>query len=351
VSFMLTILAFVLGLIIILVSNPLQFIPRYFFPIRHVVVERVVTRWRAEWHLRRWFWLLTALSAAQLALAALVSLAAPATELGLLLRMLCGFLVGGTVGFTLLRRQEVIIGDLGIIGLYPNPRLVVSWRGLAGYAVDDARQALLLVNQAGEAVEAMPLPSEARRIELELALMQYLPKLDIADVSPHRLPTAVRHRLLLAVALLALGAFPLLSALYGLVSDYPISSEWWLLAAVAGVLAPYIVMDSSYRQRLVHYSQLGHVYFAELRTHCLRCYYQALCWQSGLQKQIRWRRGGAALLPTWEEFSRQQQHPIKVTREEYQICCQCLITHLQEKDIYQISLRPLAGQVEQDSTD
>jgi hypothetical protein len=267
---------------------------------------------------------------------------APVSAELLPLRILLGLLVGAALAWWLLRRQEVLISRFGVLGLYPNPRLIVAWSGLAGYRVDEIWSTVLLFDLHELAVEALPFSGAMELQELELALRPYLTRLKDRDRQPSRLPMRTQVMLGLGLASLFLALTPLVSYWLLLAGGQTTTDDGLLMSIVLSLFLPLAVLNWSLRFRLAYYGSKGHVQVVHVRSLCQRCHYQAVCWHANLHRKIRWQPGYGAVLPTYEEFSRQyRQKRELLSPEVYQACCQCLLAHLQEQDIYQVELRPL----------
>lgn len=339
-SFTLTILGFVLGVTLVLVGNPVQVIPRFLRPVRYASAKRVWQRIRADYCIKPGFWLLSGAAAGVLLVLFLVSMLAPVPDDLLPVRILVGLVVGIAVAWWLLRWQEVLISHFGVVGLYPNPRLIVSWSGLSGYLVDDQWSTVLLLDRKGEPVEALPYGGQSELQDLELALRPHLHRQSDQDLAPGSLPS--RTKLLLRLGFLLL-----------LVAVMPIGGCWWLsmrgqtaadngllMAIWASLFIPLSLLNWSLRFRQTYYGSKGHLQVVHLTSLCQRCHYQTLCWQAGLHRQIRWQPGVGAVVPPFEEFRKHYRQQPTLTAEVYQTCSQCLRAHLQEQDIYQVDLRP-----------
>lgn len=356
-GFTLAILGFALGCLMVLLSNPVQVVPRFMHSIKHVSVARIYRRWRVEYPFKRPFFTLSFLAALLLLGWFFVAMMAPVENDYLLVRLLLGVGVGGFVGWTLFCRREILLGSVGIVGLYPNPRLVVPYGRLAGYFLMEEPQAVVLVAKSGEPLEALPVRDDVERRDLELALLPHIPRLHDDDIVQRPLAATARRSLLKGHVLLLASFLPLLSFLLSrLLWQRSVPSVYLAISIVAAIVVPLGVFDWSQRFRMLYYSSKGHVYVAQLIALCHRCYYQSVCWQSGLQRRIRWQRGVGAIVPTWEEFSQGFRHELKITPEIYESCCQCLVDHMQEQDLYRINLIPLypsqpAGNDDTDGSD
>lgn len=340
------VLSLTLGSLLVLIGNPLQVMPRFMHPLRYVAVARSYRRWRVEYRMKRPFLLLTFLAGGSLLLWFLVAMLAPISEDMLFSRVVLGIGLGGFFGWSLFCRRELLFGRLGIIGFYPNVRMVVSWEGLAGYLLlTDEPRAFVLVSKAGNWVEAIPITNELEQREIELALLPYIPRLDPTDWPLQEPPRHVKRSLIAHYALLLVAVAPLLALLVARFRLHGMYNDSYLIGAIVLAIAlPFYVFNWSQRYRLLHYSSLGHVSVAQLISLCQRCFYQAVCWQSGLHRRIYWGRDQQVRVPSWEEFCKSFRHQLKITPEIYHTCCRCLVSHLQAKDLYQITLVPLNQQ-------
>lgn len=339
----LAVLGIAVGILIVLIGNPVQLMPRFMHPIRYVAVTRAYDRWRVEYSFKRPFFMLSHSAAAVLLLWFFVGMMAPLNEDLALSRIVLGLGVGGFLGWYLFCRREVLFGKPGAIGFYPNPRLVVAWKALGGYALSErAPRALILVDRVGNPVEAIPIVNDLEQREMELALLPYLPRLDMAEVKQQALPKNVRRALQMRYVLLLAGSLPLVGCLiFRFVLHQEVPNIVLAVATTAAVLVPFAVFNWSQQFRLLYYSSHGHVKLAQLVSLCTRCYYQSVCWQSGLHRRIRWQQGRVAIAPSWEEFSKGFRHKPKITAEIYNTCCRCLVSHLQAQDLYHVNLVPL----------
>lgn len=338
-----TALSLALGGLLVLVGNPVQIMPRFMYPLRYVVVARWYRRLQAEYRIRRAGLRLTFLAAGLLLLWFLVAMSAPISADMLLTRVVLGVGLGGFLGWSLFCRRELLLGNLGIIGFYPNARLVVTWDNLAGYLLfTDKPQTIVLVDKGGNWVEAIPVANELEQREVELALLPYLPRLNPAEWPLPGLPGKVRRALFYRYGLLLLGTVPLLLLLVArFIWHAPLNDLSLIIAIALAIALPFYVLNWSQHFRMLHYSSLGHVSVAQLISLCQRCFYQAVCWQSGLHRRIYWGRDRLARVPSWEEFCKDFRHELKITPEIYHTCCRCLVGHLQAKDLYQIMLIPI----------
>jgi hypothetical protein len=339
-SFFLTFLGFVLGVVFILAGNPVQMTPRFLRPVRYAAAKRVFCRVRADYRIKRCFWLLTTAAATVLFLLWLMSMTAPVPDDLLIFRALVGMAVGVGIAWWLLRRREILISDLGIVGLYPNPRLIVTWEGLSGYLVSDRWLTVVLLDLQGEPVEALPFSDDQDLQDLELALRPHLRRQTNTIDGGHHLPVRTRWFLRLGFALLVLGALPLLTCVW-IWRQGGAADGIFLLSIFISLAMPLALLNWSVRFRLDYFSSRGHVQVVHLTSLCQRCHYQSVCWQAGLHRQMRWRPGRGAVVPTYEEFSRRYRQKPALTADIYQACCRCLLAHLQEQDIYQVTLSPL----------
>lgn len=336
-------LSLALGSLLVLIGNPLQIMPRFMHPLRYVVVARWYRRLQAEYRIKRPYLQLTFLAASLLIMWFFVAMLAPISEDMLLTRVVLGIGLGGFLGWSLFCRRELLLGKLGIIGFYPNARMVVTWGNLAGYLlfVDEPR-AIVLVSKSGNWVEAIPIANELEQREVELALLPHLPRLDPADWPLPAAPGNVRRALYYRYGLLLLATLPLLLLLIARFSLHVAVNDLYLIIAIVlAISLPSYLFSWSQRLRLLHYSNLGHVSVAQLISLCQRCFYQAVCWQSGLHRRVYWGRDQQARVPSWEEFCKDFRHELKITPEIYHTCCRCLVGHLQAKDLYQITLVPI----------
>lgn len=339
----LAVLSLALGCLLVLIGNPLQVMPRYMHPLRYVVVARGFQRWRAEYRIKRPFIRLTFLAGSLLLLWFLIAMVAPISGDMVLSRLVLGVGLGGFLGWSLFCRRELLFGKLGIIGFYPSARMVVTWDALAGYLLlKNEPRAFVLVNKAGYLVEAIPIADDSEQREVELALLPYLSRLEPADWPMQELPRNARRSLALHYIWLLVGAVPLLSLLVArFVLQVPLNDLYLIVAIAAAVVIPFYVFNCAERYRLIYYSNQGHVSVAQLVSLCHRCFYQAVCWQSGLHQQIYWGQDKQARVPSWEEFCKGFRHQPKITADVYHTCCRCLVGHLQTQDLYHINLIPL----------
>lgn len=343
------VLSLTLGGLLVLIGNPLQIMPRFMHPLRYVVVARWYRRLQAEYRIKRLHLQLTFLAASLLILWFFVAMLAPISEDMLLTRVVLGIGLGGFLGWSLFCRRELLLGKLGIIGFYPNARMVVSWDNLAGYLlfVEEPR-AIVLVSKSGNWVEAIPIANELEQREVELSLLPHLPRLDPSDWPLPEVPGGVRRALYYRYGLLLLATLPLLILLMARFSFHVAVNDLYLIIAIVlAISLPFYVFSWSQRLRLLHYSSFGHVSVAQLVSLCQRCFYQAVCWQSGLHRRIYWSRDQQARVPSWEEFCKDFRHELKITSEIYNTCCRCLVGHLQAKDLYQITLIPINPEQEE----
>ena len=339
-SFLLTILGIALGVTLVLVGNPVQMVPRFLRPVRYASAKRVYYRIRADYRIKRCFWLLSGAAACVLIALFLVSMMAPVPEELLPLRILVGLVVGMALAWWLLRRQEVLISRFGVVGLYPDPRLIVSWAGLSGYLVDDQWSAVLLLDRQGEPVEALPYAGLGELQDLELALRPHLRR-HSEDLTQGRLPSRTRLLLRLGFLSLLLAVAPIGGCWLLWVHGQTAADYSLLMAILVALFIPLTLLNWSLRFRQVYYGGKGHVQVVHLTSLCQRCHYQAVCWHAGLHRQIRWQPGVGAVVPAYEEFCKHYRQEPTLTAEVYRACCQCLLAHLQEQDIYQVDLRPL----------
>lgn len=346
---MIAVLGLALGCLLVLIGNPVQIMPRYMHPLRYVVVARWYQRLRAEYRVKRPFWQLTFVATGLLTFWFLVAILAPVDESLLLSRVVLGIGLGGFFAWSLFCRHELLLGRIGIVGFYPNARMVVTWGNLAGYLLfTDTPQTFILVNTAGKWVEAIPYSNEEERREIELALMPYLSRLDPADWPVPRVPQGIGRALRSRYILLLLGTLPLAVLLVERFLRGQVIDDLYLIAAIGlAILVPLYVLNWSHRWRLFYYSSLGHVSVVQLISLCQRCFYQAVCWQSGLHRRVSLGRDRQARVPTWEEFCKDFRQQPKITPEIYRACCQCLVGHLQAKDLYQIVLTPINSEQEE----
>ncbi|NLW16580.1 MAG: hypothetical protein GX033_02855 [Firmicutes bacterium] len=345
----LAVLGLALGCLLVLVGNPVQVMPRYMHPIRHIVVARRYQRLRAEYRIRRPFLQITLVAAGLILFWFFVAILTPIPEDLWLSRVVLGIGVGGGLGWALFCRHELLLGKIGIVGFYPHARMVVAWNNLAGYLLfTDSPGAFILVNKSGDWVEAIPFHSEEEQREIELALLPYLSRLDPADWPLTKVPRHITRALQYRYLLLLMATLPLLTLLVGRFLFLITIPDLYLVGAIGlAILVPVYVFNWARRLRLLYYSSQGHVSVAQLFSLCQRCFYQAVCWQSGLHRRVSWGRDGRARVPTWEEFCKDFRHQPKITREIYQTCCRCLIGHLQAKDLYQVVLIPINTKKEQ----
>ncbi len=340
---MIAMLGLALGVLFVLVANPVQIMPRYMHPLRYVVVAHWYERLRAEYRVKRPFWQVTWVAAALLWLWFLVAMLAPIDNGLLLSRVVLGLGFGGLLAWTLFCRHELLLGRIGVVGFYPNARMVVTWGNLAGYLLSaDSPKSFVLVSKTGNWVEAIPFKDEDERREIELALLPHLPRLDPGDWPLPEIPRKLRRVLCSRYILLLLGTMPLVVLLIKRFFFGQVIADLHLVGAIGlAILTPLYVLNWARHWRLVYYSSLGHVSVAQLISLCSRCFYQAVCWQSGLHRRVAWGRDRQARVPTWEEFCKDFAQQPKITPDIYQACCQCLVTHLQAKDLYQIVLTPI----------
>lgn len=349
-SFLLGFMGLLVGLMLVAISDPTHWIPRYYRPIRHSSVHRVCERWRTEYTFKRPFYLLMLISGILMSALFVISLLAEVPEEVLLLRLAMGVGVGAYAGWRILRKQEIIFTPYGIIGLYPNPLLVVAWDGISGYAVQPGTQSIVLVSSQGEPVEAWPVRDELERRNMELAMMPFVKRIDWDGLQPAKLPGKSKQGIILAALALALGTLPLvMQAVLRAVSAS--SPELLLTITITlGVLVPVAILDWAIRFRLVYYSGKGHVKLAELTMLCQGCYYRPVCWESGLQQRVRWQPGRGAAVPSWQEFRAHYHHAPELDEQVYNTCCQCLIAHLSEQDIYRVTLHDLPVRTRKSAT-
>ena len=64
----LAVLGIAVGILIVLIGNPVQLMPRFMHPIRYVAVTRAYDRWRVEYSFKRPFFMLSHSAAAVLLL-------------------------------------------------------------------------------------------------------------------------------------------------------------------------------------------------------------------------------------------------------------------------------------------
>lgn len=340
-SFFYTALGVALGVTLVLVGNPVQVIPRFLRPIRYVSAKRASQRIWSDCAIKQGFWSLSAAAVLILLALFLISMQVPVRDDLLPARIVVGLAAGLIPSWWLLRRHEILVSPFGIVGLYPNPRLIVSWSGLSGYAVDESRGAVLLLNQHGQAVEALPYSGLSELQELELALRPYLSRVNGLNEPAGSLPVSVRRSLNLGFVALLFSVLPLARFWLQGSQGQSINGQSLVLAIMLALSLPLFILNWSLRFRLVYYGSLGHVQVVHLTSLCQRCHYQAACWHSGLHRQIRWQPGIGAVFPPYAEFRTGYRQQPELDENVYPVCCQCLLAHLQEQDIYQVDLRPL----------
>lgn len=341
-----TFLGVALGVILVLLGNPVQMIPRFLRPIRYASAKRVSQRIRSDCSIKQGFWSLSAAALALLLLLFLVSMQVPVADELLPARIVVGLAAGLVPSWWLLRRHEILVSPFGVVGLYPNPRLIVSWSGLSGYSVDENREAVLLLNQRGKAVEALPYSGLQELQELELALRPYLSRLNSLEDDACSLPAHVRRSLHFGFFTLLISVLPIGKCWLSGTKGQMIDDQFLMLAILVALTLPLFVLNWSLRFRLVYYGSLGHVQVVHLKSLCQRCHYQVVCWKSGLHRQIRWQEGRDAVFPPFEQFRAGYRQGLNLSSEVYPVCCQCLLAHLQEQDVYQVDLRPLVDDSE-----
>lgn len=336
-------LSLALGCLLVLIGNPLQVMPRYMRSLRYVAIARGWRRWRAEYRIKPAFLRLTLLAKGLLLLWFFIAMLAPISEDMVLSRVVLGIGLGGFLSWSLFCRREILFADLGIIGFYPNARMVVSWDYLAGYVLlADEPRILALVNKAGHLVEAMPIADDMEQREIELALAPYLSRLEPADCSMQELSKNARRLLVVHYAWLLVATLPLLTLLVlRFVFHVPVIDTHLIAAIVLAVVIPFYVSNWAERFHYIYCSNQGHVSVAQLVSLCHRCFYQAVCWQSGLHQRVYWDRDRQARMPSWEEFCKGFRHKPKITADIYHTCCRCLAGHLQAQDLYHVNLIPL----------
>lgn len=338
-SFALTMLGMALGVVVVLVSNPIQVVPRFLRPVTYASAARAYRRVQADNRIKPGSWTLTVAAAGVLLTLFLVSMLAPVPGWLLPGRILLGLAVGLTLSGRLLRRQEVLIGSLGVIGLYSNPRLVVGWSGLSGYLIDRRHAVVLLLDQTGVPVEALLYSDLHDLLELQLALRPYLSEQTRFTASPQ--PLRTRWRLFGGFALLGLSVAPLLWAADLPLAGGPGVSQSLFPAILLALLLPLAVFDWSLRLRLTDAAARDYLQVVQFTSRCLRCHYQSICWRAGLHRMLRWQSGRGLVAPGFQVFRRRYRGTAELTLEVFQACSQCLLAHLQEQDIYQVSLQPL----------
>lgn len=339
------------GALAVLLIGPTQVIPRFMHPLRYVVVTRWYRRLQAEFRIRRPFFLLSGAAITLLLLWFFIIALAPLSDELLLSRVVLGIGLGFCLGWTLFCRHELLFGKLGILGFYPHVRMIVTWDQLAGYLLfTEEPRTIVLLNKAGHWVEAIPLQSEVEQREVELSLMPYLQRLDAEQWSMLEIPRDVKRSLGAGYALLIMAALPLLALLGTQFFGSYVAPTWHLIIAILlAVALPFYVLTWSRRFRLFYAGKQGHVSVAQLTTICQRCFYQTVCWQSGLHRRVHLGRDQQARVPSWEEFSKGFSQQPKITKEIYHVCCRCLVGHMRAKDLHQIVLTPLTPQQPEES--
>jgi hypothetical protein len=281
-----------------------------------------------------------------------VAMLAPISEEMLLSRVVLAIGLGGFLGWSLFCRHELLLGNLGIMGFYPNARMIVTWNSLAGYLIPaEEPRVVVLVSKSGAWVEAIPIKDDMEQREVELALLPHLQRLDPAQWAMTEPASNARRLLFSRYLLLLAGTLPLMLLLGARSLPELVFSDWYLIAAIVlAVAVPFYVLNWSQRFRRLYYSNLGHVSLAQFSFLCQPCFYQSVCWQSGLNGRVYLKRDGQARVPTWEEFCKEFRGQTKITQEVYHTCCRCLVGHLQAKDLYKITLVPL-NPLQEDQTD
>lgn len=348
-GFVIAALGLALGCLIILIGNPVQVMPRFMHPLHYVVVSRGYQRLRANYRIRRRFLQLIVLAAGLLIMWFFIAILAPIREEMLLSRIVLGTGLGGFLGWSLFCKHELLLGKLGITGFYPSGRLIVTWNKLAGYLVlDEKPRVVVLVGKSGAWLEMIPIKDDLEQREVELALLPYLQRLDAAAWPLTELAGNAGHLLVSRYLFLLVGTLPLvllLAASSLLQYAFP---DWCLIAAIVLAIAvPAHVLNWSLWFHWSYYSHKGHVSLARFSSLCQRCFYQSVCWQSGLRQRVYLKQDGQARVPTWEEFCKEFGDQTKITQEVYNTCCRCLVGHLQAKDLYQVTLVPV-NPLEQD---
>lgn len=335
----LTIFSFTLSSLLVLIGNPFEVMPRYMQPLRHTLVSRVYKRWQVEYRVKRPFLRLAFLAAVFLVFWILVAVSFPIEPSMFLSRVALGLGLGGFLSWSLLKRRELLFGPMGIVGFYPNPRFVVDWRGLAGYLILPGKApAIILVAKSGHWVESIPILSEQEGEQIELALLPYLSRLSQEEWPFPGLLPAERFFLAIHYFLLFMASSPLLTLLVLRKRTGIIAGDLFLVAAIgAAMLMPLYVFYEALKSHWRYYSSRGHVSMAHLSSLCQRCYYQGICWQSGLHEKAR----RQAALPSWEEFRQEFKNQPQISQEVYEACCRCLVSHLQAQDFYRVNLIPL----------
>lgn len=339
----LAVLSLACGFLLVLLSNPLQVMPRLMQPLRYRLIARIYRRWQCEYRIKSSFFRLMLLSTALLLLWFLLAMSSPIQDNTALARLILGLGIGGVLAWSLCCRRELLFGHQGIIGFYPNPRLIVTWNNLAGYYLITKPRAIILVAKSGQHVEAIPIASDLEQRDVELALMPHLKRLDPQEWPQQPLPDNIQRQLTRRDLVLGLATLPLLASLILSIALRIQLPDWQLALAIgAAVAVPSYMIKWSEKFRMRYYSLHGHVSVAQLVSLCQRCFYQAVCWQSGLHRKVQWDKSkNKARVPTWAEFSQDFPNRLKISEEVYHTCCQCLVGHMRAQDLYHIKLIPL----------